>query len=129
VEKKEKLIEYWLKTSDFDYEAAQILFQGAKFPHALFYLHLSVEKMLKAFYIKARADHPPKTHNLVLIIREAGLELSEEKLEIMLEINGFNQEARYPDEKMAFYKKCTREFAADYLEKGREIRSWLRLKL
>lgn len=93
-----------------------------------FYLHLSVEKMLKAFYIKARGDHPPKTHNLVLIISEAGLEFSEEKLEIMLEINSFNQEARYPDEKMAFYKKCTREFAAVYLEKGREIRSWLRLK-
>jgi hypothetical protein len=42
----------------------------------------------------------------------------------MLEIiTDFNMEARYPDEKFSFYKKCT--FTEINLKKIEEIRKWL----
>ncbi|MCD6384747.1 HEPN domain-containing protein [Candidatus Sumerlaeota bacterium] len=44
----------------------------------------------------------------------------------MLEIiTDFNLEARYPDEKFSFHKKCTREFTETYLKKIEEIKEWL----
>lgn len=44
----------------------------------------------------------------------------------MLEIvKDFNLEARYPDEKFSFHKKCTREFTETYLNKIKEIKEWL----
>ena len=43
----------------------------------------------------------------------------------MEEINSFNLEARYPDEKKALYKKATREYTNGFLKKIKEMRQWL----
>jgi hypothetical protein len=36
--------------------------------------------------------------------------MSSERLELLEVITDFHLEARYPDEKFTFYKKCTKEF-------------------
>lgn len=40
-------------------------------------------------------------------------------------ITSFNIEARYPDYKHEFYKKCDREFTSLYIRKIKELREWL----
>lgn len=48
-----------------------------------------------------------------------------EQLELLEIITDFNLEARYPDEKFSFYKKCTRDFTYQYLQQIEEMRIWL----
>ena len=48
---------------------------------------------------------------------------------ILETITDFNLEARYPDERFSFKKKCTREFTETYLHKIEEIRRWLLQKI
>ncbi|MBI2447276.1 MAG: hypothetical protein HYV48_01910 [Candidatus Omnitrophica bacterium] len=40
-------------------------------------------------------------------------------------ITDFNLETRYPDERFAFYKKCTKKFTEVNLKKIKEIKKWL----
>jgi len=51
-----------------------------------------------------------------------------EVLELLETITDFNLEARHPDEKFSFKKKCTRSFTENYLRKIEVMRKWL-LKL
>jgi hypothetical protein len=55
--------------------------------------------------------------------------LTEEQLRLFEIITRFNMEARYPDDKFLFKKKCTRDFAEEYLIKIKEIKEWLLQKI
>jgi hypothetical protein len=44
-------------------------------------------------------------------------------------VTQFNIEARYPDIKLSFQKKATREFSEDYIRKIKEFYAWLRSKI
>jgi HEPN domain-containing protein len=129
MQNKDKLIEYWATSSSIDFEAALDLFKAKKYPHCLFFAHLSVEKLLKAIYVKTKEEHSPITHNLLLLAKESGLVLSELQVERFAEISTFNIEARYPDEKFNFYKKCTRQFTRTYIKIIEETLRWLKEKL
>jgi hypothetical protein len=45
-----------------------------------------------------------------MLIKQIGLEISEEDYDFFEEVNTFNISTRYPDEQFKFYKLCTEEF-------------------
>ncbi len=53
---------------------------------------------------------PPKTHNLIKLAKHTNLILSDEREILLDEINDFNLEARYPQFKNEFHKKCDKDF-------------------
>lgn len=122
---QKELIDYWKKSSGLDFEAAQDLLSSKKYAHCLFFAHLSMEKILKALYVKEKNEHPPITHNLLMLVKRIGLELDEAQVEHFAEINTFNIEARYPDVKFKFYQKCTAEFAETYMKIIEDLLKWL----
>ncbi|RPJ00465.1 MAG: HEPN domain-containing protein, partial [Deltaproteobacteria bacterium] len=71
--------------------------------------------MLKAIYANQHDETPPYTHRLVYIAEKIPLDLTEEQIELLETITDFNIEARYPDEKFSFKKRCTKEFAEEWL--------------
>jgi HEPN domain-containing protein len=79
--------------------------------------------------VKETGEHPPLTHNLLMLSKSSGLELSELQVKQFSEINTFNIEARYPDEKFKFYKKCTRKFTEEHIKIIKEILKWLKKRL
>jgi HEPN domain-containing protein len=120
--KKPEYIQYWVKTSEEDLSSMESIFISGKYHWALFIGHLCLEKILKALWIKSnKNDFPPRTHNLKKLAEEAQYILSEEEAALLLEINEFNLEARYPDYKQEFYKKCTKEFAEGYIGKIKDL--------
>lgn len=127
MDKKEK-INYWRKSAESDWIVAGHLFEKEDYPYALFFGHLTIEKLLKAVFVSKFDEPPPFTHRLTYMAEKAGLEVSPERLELLEIITDFNLEARYPDEKFSFYKKCTKDFTETNLRKIEEIRKWL-LKL
>ena len=122
---KEEKVQYWLTSSDKDWKVTSHLFEKGDYSYALFFGHLTVEKLLKAIFVSKFDESPPFTHRLVYLAEKVGINLSEEKLTMLEIITRFNLEARYPDEKFSFHQKCTRKFTLDYMEKIEELKEWL----
>jgi HEPN domain-containing protein len=61
--------------------------------------------------------------------RNEKIELANEQNNILMRINTFNIEARYPDEKLSFYLSCTKEFAEASIKIIKELYQWLKSQL
>lgn len=118
-------VEYWLKSADDDWKVAKHLFERGDYSYSLFFGHLTIEKSIKAIYVDRLNDNPPFTHRLVYLAEITSLELTEDILKLLETVTDFNLEARYPDEKFSFKKRCTKEFTQRYLKEIGVLRKWL----
>ena len=119
---------YWRKGSEYDLDTAERLFEAGKYPYALFFGHLALEKLLKALVVKKTREHAPYTHSLPLLGSLLSIEISKDLLDKFDRFMEFHFEARYPEEQNKFYKKCTKQFAEKWLEEIRRVYEWLRRK-
>lgn len=122
----EKQIRYWVDSAELDFNTAADIFNSGKNYHfCLFLCHLCVEKLLKAVVVKVTNNHPPKTHNLLRLAEIGKLTLDDSKLILFQELNQFQIDTRYPDEKFTLYKTATKEFAQIRFNKVLETKDWL----
>lgn len=126
---REEKINYWLTSADNDWVVANHLLEKRDYPYALFFGHLTLEKILKAIIIKITNESPPLTHRLGFLAEKAGLSVSPEQLELLEIVTDFNLEARYPDERFSFFQRCTATFTKDFMSKIEELRKWLLLQI
>ncbi|MGM0505129.1 MAG: HEPN domain-containing protein [Bacteroidota bacterium] len=124
---KDKLIEYWITGSDDDYETMIAMFDSKRFSWALFIGHLMIEKLLKAYYVKVKSDYPPFIHNLLRLAEKAEMSLTDDIKKQLVTITAFNINGRYDDYKMSFKKKCTPEFTEEWIDKLKELRTWMKI--
>ena len=117
MEDKNVLVKYWMKTAEHDYDTMLSLFKSKRYSDSLFYGHIVLEKTLKALVARNKGSHPKPIHNLLVLLEDAGIELTNEDLEFLAEVNKFNIRARYPDYKLSFYKICTLDYTAPRLDK------------
>ena len=122
---KSEHIKYWIDSSEDDLKAMNNLFNSKDYVWSLFLGHLVIEKLLKAVAVRNGIDYVPKIHDLNKIAKKANLEVDSETEDLLDVITTFNIEARYPDYKRGFYKKCTKEFTSEYNDKIRNLRLWL----
>lgn len=123
---EKNIIEFWAKASKNDFESAQILFKNKKYNHALFFCHLSVEKILKSIIVKNTKSAPPLIHDLIRLAEKTGIDLTEDIKDELAEITTFNIEARYDDYKLSFFKKANKEFTSKYITMTKDILKWLK---
>lgn len=90
---------------------------------------MAVEKLLKAISIDREKEQAPYLHKLDRLAEMSGIQLTEEQEERLIRITRFNLEARYPDEKRTFRKKCTEEFTRNELAVIEEVYKWLKSML
>jgi HEPN domain-containing protein len=84
-EKALALVHYWADGSKDDLESALSIFSKAeRYTASLFFLHLAIEKKLKAAYVKKTKCHAPFTHNLLVLIEKLGWETTKEFTESYL---------------------------------------------
>ena len=126
---KQDKVQYWITAAENDWRVSGHLYEKKDYPYALFFGHMTIEKLLKALYVCSFDDAPPYTHRLAYLAEKTGLKLTPEKLELLEIITDFHVEARYPDEKFSFYKKCTQEFTEHYLKKIEELKVWLHSRI
>ncbi len=119
-------LEYWINSSDDDYETMITLFENKKFNWALFVGHLVIEKLLKAIYYIKHKSTPPYIHNLLRLIELCELELTVEQKTFFATVTAFNINSRYDDYKMSFQKMCTYEFTSNWIEQIRINRIWMK---
>jgi HEPN domain-containing protein len=73
----EKTIKYWLESASYDLDTGRTLLESKRFPYALFFGHLALEKILKALVVKATKQHAPYTHSLPFLASQTNLEIPE----------------------------------------------------
>ena len=125
----DKIVEHWIERSQYDLDTAKVMLDTGRYLYVSYMCQQTVEKMLKAIFVKKKKSFPPKTHNLILLMKELGFEVSEDEYDFFEEVNTFNISTRYPDEQLKFYKLCTAEFT---LKKFAQIKSkyqWLKKEL
>ena len=126
---KDNIIESWVISSDKDFETMNDMYKTKHYDWALFMGHLSIEKLLKALYLKNIESHPPLIHDLRRLAEKSNLSLTEEQQIRLDTISRFNIRARYDDYKQSFYKLCTIKFTDEWITKINECRSWIKQML
>ena len=122
------LMNYWIESSDEDYNVMYVLYQNNKNNYSLFFGHLVIEKLLKALYAKKNKNSPyaPKSHDLLHLAENVNLELNERQEDLLDIITRFNMNARYDDYKKKFYKRCTNEYTLEQIKNIEGVRKWLK---
>ena len=122
---------YWIETSNEDYETMLSMKKEKRNTWCLFIGHLVIEKLLKALYAKNNkgAPYAPKTHDLLYLAEKMNLEVTEKQANDLVEITKFNLNTRYDDYKRAFYNKCTDEYTEEQVNKIKEVKEWLETML
>lgn len=125
LENKEKIVQFWVESSNQNFETMQHLMQSKDYNWALFLGHLVIEKLLKAHYVRKHHKHPLFIHDLLRLSHKIELELTEEQEEWLDEISTFNLNTRYDNYKQDFRARCTLEFTTIWIKKIETIRLWL----
>jgi len=125
----EKLINYWIESSEQDFKTMTDLFNTKNYHWSLFVGHLVIEKLLKALFIQKTNQFPPMIHDLRRICEKAGILLNNEQIVVLDSISRFNLNARYDDYKQEFYKLCTAEFTMKWIEEIKIMRTWIKKQL
>jgi len=121
-----KIKKYWIEEASESLLVARHLLEKKDYSYALFFAHLSIEKILKAIYVNRKNEHAPYIHNLIRLAELSDIQLSDAKRDALIKITTFNLESRYPDEKRSFRKKCTEEFTKKEIEETEDIFKWLK---
>lgn len=121
-------IKYWKEGAKYDLGTGRDLLQIGRFPYALFFGHLSLEKLLKSLYVKTHKKHASFTHSLVYLAKQCGIN-DEKIIDLLSEFSEFYIEARYPTAKKEFYSKCTEEFTQKEFNRIEGVFKWLIKKL
>jgi len=87
---------------------------------------LAIEKLLKGLVIIKTNNEPPRVHDLERLAVLAKLSLTEDQTKHLKIITRFCMACRYPDEKFAFYKKCTKDYTEKYYNICKELFLWLK---
>lgn len=111
----------WLEGYKDALDTAKKLFDSKKFNHSLFFLHLALEKLLKAIYISKKDEAPPYTHDLLVLAEKCTFVISEKEKSQLVEISEFNVSARYEDYKLQMYKKATEEYTTLWFKIGQDL--------
>jgi HEPN domain-containing protein len=102
-----------------------------RFLYVGFMCHQAVEKILKAYLAKQYNEHPPRTHNLRMLARQADIfhELDDDQKALINILEPLNIEARYPTDKKRLLKSLDSEKCEKIILSTKEMITWIKAKL
>ena len=119
---KNKIINYWRKTAEHDYDTMLALFKNGRYSDSLFFGHIVLEKAIKGMVVKDSGEQAPYIHDLVRLLDLTSSELNKEEIKLLNRVNTFNIRTRYPDYKLDFYKTYeNKEKAKEYLDQIKKL--------
>lgn len=127
---KEEHIKHWQESAEESWDSAIYLARGKHYSLSLFALHLSLEKLMKALWIKeAVTDIPPYTHDLQKLCNDLRLEINAEDYDFLSVINSWNIRGRYPDYTKRLYQNTTDTYLKEQIAKVEVLKEWLKEKI
>ncbi len=120
-----KEVENWYKSAKYDLEVAEEVFHTGRYIYVVFFCHLAVEKMLKAVVEKVTGKTPPRTHNLVILLKQAALQPPRDMLKFMGELSETSVATRYPLDFESTAESYTQSAAESCLKQAKEALKWI----
>jgi HEPN domain-containing protein len=95
----DEYIRLWLKDIDDSLKMLEKVVNCEAYPVVVFWLHLTVEKSLKAAIVVLKKTAPPKVHNLVELHSKIAneIELNEEQIRFLRQLTLAVRDTRYFD--------------------------------
>ena len=123
---KGNYINNWIEQAEDDWRAVNALFQGKNYLQSLFFGHLVIEKLCKALWIKHNDSNiPPRTHNLLFILSKVPINVPEDKSELLLKLNRFQLESRYPENIAEIKNICDQKYTSGMINEINNLKQWL----
>ena len=122
---KREIVKFWRDKAVDDRVTAKALLKSKRYSACLFFVHIYLEKLLKALVVEKTGKPAPYVHDLLDLVNIAEIELSEEQRELLREINTFNIRARYDNYKSEFYKRATKNYTIKHFESADKLYLWL----
>jgi len=127
---KDQHIAYWKTEAERNWETALYLKNGKQNVMALFMLHLTIEKLFKAHWVKDNIDNfPPRTHDLQFLHNQADLDIPAEDYDYLAVVNQWSIDTRYPDYRNKIYSIATDTYVTAQVVRIEKLKQWLHAKL
>jgi len=126
-----KVIKNWIALAEYDFETAKAMMKSGRYLYVAFTCQQTIEKTLKALYVKEKDETPPYTHNLIKLLSDLSVssKIDEEKRKFMEILNSYYIESRYTEEIKEISKMLTGKKAKEILSKTKELFLWLKEKI
>ena len=125
----ERQIKNWLDSAQYDLETAEHMLQTGRYLYTVFLCHLAVEKTLKAKVREATGRTPPKTHDLIGLLKLSELAPPGELLDFLGKLNNASVATRYPEDFSETVRVYTEDVAEEYLKRSGEVVRWITRQL
>ncbi len=123
---KEQHIDYWKREANRNWDTALYLKEGKQHVMALFMLHLVIEKLMKAHWVKDNVDNqPPRSHDLQYLHNQTDLDMAAGDYDYLAIVNQWNIDTRYPDYKEKIYSIATVSYLETQIERVSSVKAWL----
>ncbi len=127
---KEERIKHWQESANESWDSAVYLASGKHYALSLFALHLALEKLFKALWIKQSVtDTPPYIHDLQRLCGELQLDISADDYDFLSIMNSWNIRGRYPDYTKRLYQSTTDTYLKEQISKVEKLKKWLEEKI
>ncbi|MDI3475163.1 MAG: hypothetical protein PWQ79_38 [Thermococcaceae archaeon] len=112
-----------------DLKTAEALITVKRYYASVFFSQQAAEKALKALYIELKREFPPKTHSLLRLSNELGIE-DDEVIDAVLDLNPEYIVTRYPDAANEVPARIYNErMAVSHLEKAKKVIEFCRRRI
>jgi HEPN domain-containing protein len=124
-------ISYWVTTSEQDWERALVMYERKDFVFCLFCVHLSLEKLSKALWVKENPNnnYPPRIHDIKHLLADTSFLPNKEESFFIDGIQKYQIEGRYPDYKQLIFKYTTQAYTDELLNEAKKLKQCLLGKL
>jgi HEPN domain-containing protein len=116
----------WMDSSEYDFTTAEHMLQTSRYIYVVFMCHLAIEKLLKAILHEVTGSLPPKTHDLIYLLKLADVEMPDHLLVFVGKINSASIVTRYPEDLSRILSAYPATVARDYFNQSREVLEWLK---
>jgi HEPN domain-containing protein len=119
----------WVEDAEYDLQSAEVMFNSRRYFFVVFMCHLTIEKLLKAVIVERQSIVPPKTHNLVGLVAQAGLTMPAARRPLINELDNMSVVTRYPDGRRAIASTLTAENTTSLYTRPVEFAPWFKHEL
>jgi HEPN domain-containing protein len=122
-------IQQWLRFAESDMTAAEVLYRAGQDLNAIFHVQQSVEKTLKALFVKQTKEEPPRIHSLRKLVARCGLNPSPEQVLLLEKLGEYYVESRYPGSRESPSPAGVSEEAERLMAAAKEFIHWVRSQI